>query len=167
MAMDDLIRQADAWLRSNRPDYSAILRPGVDDAALDAYAVRFGLELPADLRQFYQWRDGQDLDVSKALVHNRMFIPLAASASSKELCDGMIGFDFEDPNWWRRGWVPFTESYGGDHYCVDLDAEASPAVGRVIDFWHDNAKRPVLAPSFADWFGHLVTTMEAGRLKLA
>lgn len=103
MAMDDLIRRADAWLRSNRPDYYAILRPGVDDAALDAYAVRFGLELPADLRQFYQWRDGQDLDVSKALVHNRMFIPLAASASSKELCDGMIGFDFEDPNWWRRG----------------------------------------------------------------
>jgi hypothetical protein len=64
MAIDDLIRRADAWLRSNRPDHYAILRPGVDDAALDAYAVRFGLELPADLRQFYQWRDGQDLETT-------------------------------------------------------------------------------------------------------
>jgi cell wall assembly regulator SMI1 len=94
-----------------------------------------------------------------------MFIPLEDSASSKELLDGMI--DFDDPNWWRRGWVPFTLSYGGDHYCVDLDAEAGRAAGRVIEFWHDAATRNVLAPSFADWFDHLVSTMEEGRLKLA
>src|ERR1700726_168362 len=100
MAMDDLIRRADAWLQRNRPDYYAILRPGAGDAALDAYAARFGLELPAEFRQLYRWRDGQDLAVSHALVHNHMFIPLEASASSKELLDGMIGFDFEDPNWW-------------------------------------------------------------------
>jgi cell wall assembly regulator SMI1 len=167
MAMDDLIRRADSWLQRNRPDYYAILRPGASDAALDAYAARFGLELPAELRQIYRWRDGQDLAVSAALVHNHMFIPLEASASSKELCDGMIGFDFEDPNWWRRGWVPFTQSYGGDHYCVDLDAEAGAAPGRVIDFWHDDADRHVLAPSFAEWFDQLVTTMEEGRLELA
>jgi cell wall assembly regulator SMI1 len=165
--MDGLIRRADAWLRKNRPDYYAILRPGVDEAALDAYAARFGLKLPVDLRQFYLWRDGQDLDVSKALVHNHMFVPLADSVSLKELLDGMIGFDFEDPNWWRRGWVPFTESYGGDSYCVDLDAEAGGTAGRVVDFRHDDAERPVLAPSFADWFRELVATMEAGRLELA
>jgi len=94
-------------------------------------------------------------------------VPLEASASSKEELDGMIGFDFDDPNWWRRGWVPFTLSCGGDHYCVDLDAEAGAAVGRVIDFWHDDARRPVLAPSFADWFDQLVITMEEGRLELA
>ena len=60
MAMDDLIRRADGWLQRNRPDYYAILRPGVDDAALDAYAARFGLVLPAEFRALYRWRDGQD-----------------------------------------------------------------------------------------------------------
>jgi cell wall assembly regulator SMI1 len=135
MAMDDLIRRADAWLQRNRPDYYASLRAGASDAGLDAYAARFGLELPAELRQIYRWRDCQDPAVSDALVYNHMFIPLEASASSKEELDGMIGFDFEDPNWWRRGWVPFTSSFGGDHYCVDLDAEAGAAAGRVIGFW--------------------------------
>jgi cell wall assembly regulator SMI1 len=166
MAMDDLIRRADAWLRGNRPDYYAILRPGASDAALDAYAVRFGMALPSELRQLYGWRDGQDLNISNALVHNHMFMPLEQSASSKDQLDGMIGFDFDDPNWWRRGWVPFTLSYGGDHYCVDLDAEAGAAAGRVIGFWHDEARRPVRAPSFATWFDQLVITMEEGRLEV-
>jgi cell wall assembly regulator SMI1 len=165
--MDDLISRADAWLQKNRLDYYAVLRPGAADAELDAYAARFGLDLPTDFRQLYRWRDGQDPASSKPLLRNHMFMPLAASASSKELLDGMIGSDFEDPNWWRRGWVPFTESYGGDHYCLDLDAAAGAAAGRVIDFWHDEAKRNVKAASLADWLEDLVGTMEAGRLKLA
>jgi cell wall assembly regulator SMI1 len=167
MAMHDLIRRADAWLQINRPDYHGILRPGVGDAALDAYAVRFGLELSTEFRELYGWRDGQDLAVSKPLVHNHMFMPLEESASSKELLDGMIGFDFDDPNGRRRGWVPFAESYGGDHYGADLDVEGGGAAGRVIDFWHDAATRNVRAASLADWFDHLVSTMEEGRLKLA
>ena len=164
--MRDLIRRSDAWLKANRPDYYSILRPGVEDAALDAYQARFGLVLPPELRQLYRWRDGQDLGRSIALVHNHMFVPLAHSASDKEMLDGMIGADFEDPAWWRRGWVPFTESYGGDRYCVSLDAEDG-APGQVIDFWHDEPTRNVLAPSFADWFRELVLAMEQGRLELA
>ena len=166
MVMDDLIGRADTWLQRNRPDYYGILRPGVGDATLNAYAARFGLELPAEFRQLYRWRNGQDLAVSKPLVHNHMFMPLEESAASKELLDGMIGLDFDDPNWWRRGWVPFTMSYNGDHYCVDLDAEAGGAAGGVIDFWHDEATRRVMAPSLADWFHDLVGAMEEGRLKL-
>jgi cell wall assembly regulator SMI1 len=164
--MQELIRRADAWLKANRPDYYAILRPGVDDAALYAYEARFGLVLPTELKQLYRWRDGQDLAPSLALVHNHMFVPLSNSASDKEMLDGMIGADFDDPAWWRRGWVPFTESYGGDHYCVDLDGEDGGTPGQVIDFWHDEPTRNALAPSLADWFRWLVVTMEEGRLEL-
>src|SRR5262245_49985856 len=85
--MQDLIRRADAWLKANRSDYYAILRPGVDDAALSAYEARFGLVLPAELKQLYRWRDGQDLKPSIALVHNHMFVPLSSSAGDKEMLD--------------------------------------------------------------------------------
>jgi cell wall assembly regulator SMI1 len=164
--MQDLIRRADMWLKANRPDYYAILRPGVDDAALDAYEARFGLVLPTEFRQLYRWRDGQDLEPSVALVHNHMFVSLSHSASGKEMLNGMIGTDFDDPAWWRHGWVPFTDSYGGDHYCVDLDAEGGTP-GQVIDFWHDEPTRNLLAASLADWFRKLVVAMEEGRLELA
>jgi len=166
--MDDLIRRANAWLKANRPDYYATLRPGVDDVALEAYQVRLGLVLPTELKQLYRWRDGQDLDIgAEALVYNHMFLPLSDSAASKELLDGLIGADFDDPAWWRRGWVPFTLNFGGDHYCLDLDAEGGGTPGQVIDFWHDEPTRNVLAASLADWFRALVVAMEEGRLELA
>ena len=164
--MQTLIRRADTWLMANRRDYYCILQPGVDDAALDAYEARFGLMLPTEFRQLYRWRNGQDLGVSLALVHNHMFMPLFASAAAKDLLDGMIGFDFDDPAWWRRTWVPFTQSFGGDHYCLDLEAKGS-ATGQVIDFWHDDATRNVRARSLSSWFGELVAAMEEGRLELA
>jgi cell wall assembly regulator SMI1 len=165
--MQSLIVRADAWLKASRPDYYAKLRPGVDDAALDAYQARFGLALPIQFREIYRWRDGQDLGAdARALVHNHMFMPLSESATSKELLDGMIGADFDNPAWWRRGWVPFTLSFGGDHYCVDLEAEAGPTRGQIIDFWHDDPTRNVRAPSLAHWFRELVVAMEQGRLEL-
>ena len=91
----------------------------------------------------------------------------ATDAAAGELLDGMIGADFDDPTWWRRGWVPFTESFNGDHYCVDIEAEGGGTPCQVIDFWHDEPTRNVLAPSLADWFRGLVVTMEEGRLDLA
>src|SRR5215475_5567014 len=131
--MQDLIRRANAWLKFNRPDYYAMLRPGVDDRVLEACESRFDLVLPIDFRLLYHWRDGQDTGIhAAALVRNHMFIPLSDSASSKDLLDGMIGADFDDPAWWRRGWVPFTESFGGDRYCVDLEAEGGGTPGQVI-----------------------------------
>jgi cell wall assembly regulator SMI1 len=61
--MDKLIQRANAWLKANRPEYYATLRPGVDDAALEAYQARFGLVFPTELRQLYRWRNGQDLEI--------------------------------------------------------------------------------------------------------
>lgn len=82
--MQDLIRRADAWLKANRPDYYAILRPGADDAALDVYEARFGLMLPTALKELDRWRDGQNLKPSLALVHGHMFVPLSVNAFAKE-----------------------------------------------------------------------------------
>jgi cell wall assembly regulator SMI1 len=105
------------------------------------------------------------VDFSEAFFDNHLFIPLEHSASSKELLDGMIGYDFEDPAWWRRGWVPFTESYGGDHECVDVDAEGGGTPGQVLSFWHDEARRKIKGDSVEAWFGALVDKMEDGRLE--
>ena len=166
--MQNLILRADAWLKANRPDYYAKLRPGIDVAVLDAYQARFGLVLTTEFRELYLWRDGQDIGPGVgALVHNHMFMPLHKSASSKELLDGMIGADFDDPAWWRVGWVPFTLSFGGDHYCIDLETEDRAKRGQIIDFWHDEPTRNVRAPSLADWMRGLVLSMEQGRLVLA
>ena len=95
-----------------------------------------------------------------------MFSSLAALTETKELFDGMIGEDFEDPRWWRRGWIPFLSNGGGDHLCLDLAAKDSGQPGQLLVFWHDAEERLVKYASFEAWLRQLVEAMENGTLKL-
>ena len=159
--MQDLITRMDGWLQKHRPAYYATLATGVSVAALDDYERRTGITLPADLRALWLWKNGS---AEEALFTNHMFISVADSLSSKLELDGMIGSDFEDPEWWKRQWVPFTQSFGGDHLCIDIVSEKP---GEIIDFWHDDPRREVVAPTLENWLHSLVETMESGRLELA
>lgn len=162
-----LIDRIDRWLGVNRPAYHAMLRPGATDDTLDAFERRFALQLPSSFRQLYRWRDGQDLACSEPLQHNRMFSSLAAIEEAKALLDGMIGSDFDDPRWWRQGWIPFLENYGGDHLCLDLTAENGGRSGQIIMFWHDWENRPIQFPDLESWLLQLVDEMESGHLELS
>jgi len=91
-----------------------------------------------------------------------MFARLESIISTKELCDSLIGSDFEDPRWWRQSWVPFLDNGGGDHLCLDLKAEDGGTPGQVLAFYHDYASRPIQFDSFAAWLTGLVESMESG-----
>jgi cell wall assembly regulator SMI1 len=160
-----LIRRLDRWLAANRTDYYALLQPGASGAELDSFEARFGLKLPADFRHLYRWRNGQDPMSSAPLQGNRSFCTLADIADTKNLLDGMIGSDFEDPRYWRRGWVPFLHNGGGSYLCLDLAAEDGGQLGQLVGFWKQDADRPVEFPSVEAWLSALVVRMEAGGSK--
>jgi cell wall assembly regulator SMI1 len=162
-----LIERLDRWLAANRPDFYAHLLPGSGDFQLDTFEARFALTLPDSLRQLYHWRNGHDQLQSESLVHNLMFSSLEDVARQKELMDGMIGSDFENPQWWRRSWVPFLENGAGDHLCVDTAAEDGGTSGQVLMFYHDWEHRPIRSPSLEAWLSGLVESMESGTLQLA
>lgn len=159
-----LLQRLDRWLAINRPDYYSCLRPGTSDAALDAFEAKFSLRLPEAFRLFHKWRDGQEPSNLESIQDNRMFSSLEEIAETKDLLDGMIGYDFDDPRWWRRGWVPFLSNGGGDHLCLDLAAEDGGTPGQLVAFWHDWEDRSVEYPSFEDWLRELVDSMEQGTL---
>ena len=102
-----------------------------------------------------------------ALQYNCMFSGLEDFSDSKETLDGMIRFDFEDPKWWRRGWVPFLSNGGGDHLCLDLTAEDGGAPGQLLTFYHDWENRAVEYPHLEAWLTELVESMENGTLELS
>lgn len=162
-----LIERADRWLAMNRPDYYARLQPGATDAVLDAFESHFSLRLPEAFRLFYKWRNGQDAHCNASFEDNRMFSSLEEIAETKDLLDGMIGYDFDDPRWWRRGWVPFLSNGSGDHLCLDLTAEDGGMAGQLRPFWHDWEDRSVKYASFEEWLRELVESMEQGTLELA
>ncbi len=74
---------------------------------LDAFEQEFSCRLPEAFGQLYQWHDGQDPMASDAISGNRSFMSLDEIRDSKRELDGMNGLDFEDPKYWRRGWIPF------------------------------------------------------------
>src|SRR5262245_51589031 len=163
---DVLIERMDRWLAANRPDYYALLQPGASDADLDAFEAQFSVKLPAAFRAIYRWRNGQEAMSSAPLQGNRSFCTLDEVASTKDMLDGMIGCDFDDPRYWRRGWVPFLHNGGGSYLCLDLAAEDGGQSGQLVGFWKRDEDRPVEFPNIEAWLADLVTLMETGELEL-
>jgi cell wall assembly regulator SMI1 len=158
----ELLGELDCWLQEHRPEYYAKLQPGTSTANLDRFEEEFSLKLPASFRMLYQWRNGQHPDCFASLEDNRMFMPLEEIADTKRLLDGMIGKDFEDPNWWRQEWVPFLANGGGDHLCIDISTVDGELPAKVVTFWHDWEDRAVEHPSLKVWLNRLVGAMRDG-----
>jgi cell wall assembly regulator SMI1 len=164
--MESLIERMDLWLTVNRPSYYALLQPGATDDELDAFEARFLLKLSATFRKLYRWRNGQDPMSSEPLQGNRTFLTLAEITETKDLLDSMIGYDFDDPRYWRRGWVPFLHNGGGSYLCLDLLAEDGGLPGQLVGFWKADEDRPIEFPRLEAWLADLVETMENGTLEL-
>ena len=164
--IETLLNRMAAWLATNRPDYYALLQPGATEAQLDALESRFAMKLPAAFRQLYRWRDGQDPMAFDSLQGNRSFMTLDDIADAKAELDGCVGLDFEDPRYWRRGWVPFLHNGGGSYLCLDMTAEDGGEPGHLIAFWKADADRPIKYANIEAWLTELVRSMEDGSLEI-
>jgi cell wall assembly regulator SMI1 len=161
--MNELIDQFDGLLARCRSDYHRQLQLGIPELALDPFQAQLRLELLPNFRLLYRWRNGQNPNCSASLIHNWMFSPLEEVISTKEMLAGMIGTDFEDQNWWKRGWVPFLSNGSGDHLCLDLTAELGGMPGQLISFWHDWDNRSVKFANLETWLRDVVKSIAGGR----
>lgn len=155
-----LLDELDTRLLVTRPGYHLLLQPGATEAALDAFEARFSLTLPPMFRRLYRWRNGQDAHSSTPLIDNRTFSPLELVAETKDEFDSMIGSDFPDPSWWRRGWVPFLHNGGGSHLCVDVLAENGGTPGRLVAFWKADNDRPVEFETLEAFVRRVLATLD-------
>jgi len=160
--IQEWLARMDRWLAAKRPNYYARLQPGASEEELNAFEFHFSLVLPTAFRLLYRWRNGQDPMCSDALQGNRLFSSLRDITETKELLDGMIGYDFEDPRYWRRGWIPFLHNGGGSHLCLDTTAEDDGTPGQLVAFWKADPDRQVEFADIEAWLEELVLSMESG-----
>jgi cell wall assembly regulator SMI1 len=165
VSVEALLGRLERWLSVHRLEYFRGFRTGASDADLEAFETRFDVTLPEAFKTLYRWRDGQSPEDFSSLQDNRMFSSLEDIATTKALLDGMIGSDFEDPDWWLRRWVPFLANGGGDHLCVVARTEGNFGVGQLVSFWHDDPQRSVAYASIEDWLEALIDTAEHGKLE--
>lgn len=161
--MQSLLEKLDALIIDKRGDYYITLQPGLQEAGIKQLEQQYNITLPEDLKQLYQWKNGQSEDSYEAFVNNSMFIPLKEALSTAAENTSMIGNDFELENWWHPAWIPLFHNGGGDYICYDTAGTFGGMKGQLIEFWHADNDRSIIAPdlaTFIDTIGQLYADNE-------
>ena len=169
--LPELLARLDAWVAREVPRHHATLRPGVTDAALDAFEARQGVTLPPTLRALYRWHDG-------GALFGLEFLSLERLASDRDLyaevaADRMTDLDevvvSHPPGAIRLlyatgDWLPFLHDGGGNHVALDMHPGPAGRVGQVVTTGRDEEHRFVLAPDLETFLREYLRRLESGRV---
>lgn len=158
--MQELIQKLDKYLLVLRPEYYLELNEPLDDSQLDKLEEHYKIEIPKDLRILYKWKNGQKPNCYEAFVNNSTFVPLHQALYDASELTSMIGYDFEIDNWWNENWIPIFENGGGDSICYDLKGIFTEEKGQLIEFWHADNDRNVIAPTLESLFAKIIDLYE-------
>ncbi|MEW9097094.1 MAG: SMI1/KNR4 family protein [Clostridiaceae bacterium] len=137
----------DNYLREKRPDFYSMLNEPLKENQIKALEEKFNITLPKDLKELYQWKNGQRNDCCDSFVNNSMFMPLEEALDSGSEFTSMIGYDFDIENWWNENWIPILHNGGGDYICYDISGIFTGEQGQLIEFWHADNDRNIIAPN--------------------
>ena len=118
--MKQLWQQLENYLSAHNPELLADLNPPATGAQIRELEQAIGVQLPSDFVCFLKVHKG--------------FKPEPQSGVAA--------------TWWSDLWIPFAANDEGDCICLDLEPAAEGAKGQVIQVWHDDGGREVLAGSF-------------------
>lgn len=139
----DLLTQ---HLRKLRPGLYEKLNPPLTADYIHALEENYNVTIPEPVQLLYRWRNGQAPSFMEAFVNNSMFIPLEEALDIAIDNTSMIGLDFEIDNWWHKDWLPLFHNGGGDYICYDAGGLFTRQPGQLIEFWHADNDRDVIAP---------------------
>lgn len=158
--MEAIIQQLDRCISAARPEYYALLAAPLTSEAIAALETQYGTSIPEDLKALYRWKNGQQSSCYQSFVNNSTFMPLEEVLSSAKELDELIP-DFDGENWWRKGWLPVFHNGGGDHICYDTEGTFTGRQGQLVEFWHADSDRNVIAASLEELLHGLVRLYEA------
>lgn len=159
------------WLASHAPTALHGLNPPARMEEIAQAEAVLGITFPADVRATFLIHNGQQSD-TPWLLDGWEFLSLERIINEwsvwKDLVDGgdFAGCESESTgetltDWWNAAWIPLTYDGAGDHHCLDLSPGPQGQVGQIIQMWHDDSSRPVVAANFHDWLAHLTDAWEA------
>ena len=143
-----------------RPEFYSELNKPLNDSQLDKLEEYYKIKIPEDLRKLYKWKNGQNPNCYEAFVNNSGFVPLNQALDTASELTSMIGFDFEIENWWNENWLPIFQNGGGDSICYDLKGAFTAQKGQLIEFWHADNDRNVIAPKLQMFLEQIISLYE-------
>lgn len=144
-----ILQRLDEQLASLRPAYYTQLKPPLSSADIKALETKYSVQLPDDLKELYRWKNGQKSNCYQSFVNNSLFLALDDALTTAKDLTAMIGRDFETENWWHAGWIPIFQNGGGDSICYDTTGVFTGLPGQLMEFWHADSDRTVIAGSLS------------------
>jgi cell wall assembly regulator SMI1 len=150
------------------------LRPGASKSEIANLEEHLEVKLPDSLKAFLSIHDGQDegrgsmiwvgLAGGQRLLSVREIRGRWDDWCSIEFAEDSMASDpvgFIKPMYTNPLWIPLTEDFSGNHMGLDYDPDKKGASGQVIRFGrHEDPKR-LIAGSFEDFVGKLVSWVVA------
>lgn len=175
--MDEIWARIEMWLGANAHKVLVSLRPGASEDTIAETEKALGVILPEDVKASYRIHDGQASELS-IMMPKGEFLSLGRIMIDwsilKDVYDrGIFNKSRSKPaagvknDWWNPAWIPFTYDGSGNHNCIDLDPDKEGTIGQVIQMWHDDSERPLVASSFTAWLEQLADELEAGEYMLS
>ncbi|WP_162198443.1 SMI1/KNR4 family protein [Paenibacillus wulumuqiensis] len=137
------------------------LLPGVDEQAWDPLAENMKLEIPAEIKAFYQVHGGQQDEMGATpFVRNLTLLSVNAILEQWQFLNEEVELDEMEvdngpgvrPVVWSPAWIPVATNGAGDYLCLDTDPDQGGTYGQVLYYWHDWEDRCVEAES---WFAFI------------
>jgi cell wall assembly regulator SMI1 len=166
--VDRLWNRIETWLSANAPALAAGFHPPATARKLAATEQLLGVQLPEDARLSYlrhnghwslfggwEWYSLEGIRRSWTVWND--LLAEGCFAGKRNTSDGsMVRQD-----WWHPGWIPLAH-LESDEICLDCAPGPQGTVGQIIEMWHDEGQRPVVATSFREWLTDFADDLERG-----
>jgi cell wall assembly regulator SMI1 len=153
----------DASLQKNNPAFYATLQAPLTDAEIQALEKKYDIAIPAELKDLYRWKNGQQMD-TKTLgsLGHKIFLPLEEALLNRdELNDLTTSAQIEDQfkikNWWRVSWIPIFENGGGNYLCYDTEGTFTGTPNQIVGYYHRKNYRRAVSPNLTTFLETIMT----------
>lgn len=162
--MKDVVARLQRWLEQHCPHKLEQLAPGLRDEEIEAHEHQLGVTFPEGMRALYRWRNGAlPGQFAVSIIGRYDLSPLAQIAERQKMLNELLDQgSFKTSNWWRKTWLPVFDKGTGDLLCWDPRGSLGGSPGQVLEFWHTDHDRTVLAPSFDGFLTAYVDSLDAG-----
>jgi len=171
-------KKIEKWLETNAKHVLDSLQPGATDKEIAETERYLGVKFPKEVKEVYKIHNGQYSGKMLGFIEGREFLSLEEIKSQWQIWKELVeGGDFEGnegepdgpvkPDWYNLKWIPITYNGSGDHHCIDLDPAEGGNVGQIIEMWHDEGTRTVVATNLKEWLKEFVNALEEGEYEVS
>jgi cell wall assembly regulator SMI1 len=171
--MNTLWESFESWLKIHCTECLSQLKPPATSTEIEILEKHLHVTLPSDFIDFLKIHNGQIPDDFWLIKGSELLSSERIMDEWSVWNDLWLDNTFEEnttqrdngvkDDWWNPKWIPFTYDGSGNHLCIDLDPASNGTYGQIIEMWHDDEYRPIVAKSFTQWFQTYTKELQNGK----